>query len=40
VIEGILMMIPVVGTIILFILTPFLTIVSARYMSLLYDEGV
>lgn len=40
VIEGILMMIPVVGTIILFILTPFLTIVSSRYMSLLYDEGV
>jgi hypothetical protein len=39
VIEGILMMIPVIGGIILFIITPFLTMVSSRYISLLYDEG-
>lgn len=39
-IEVILMMNTVIGAIILFILTPFLTIISNRYLSLLYDEGV
>lgn len=39
VIEMVLMWIPVVGGIILFIVMPILVIFSARYFSLLYDEG-
>lgn len=40
VIYGILQLIPVIGWLLAFIIMPFLSIVAARYYSLLYDEGI